>query len=190
MAAAAATAVALSCGALPLGPSGSRCAVVVAATASRRAPQLRLRQTSAGSGAGRRTAARASAAEAPPRKKSGAELREEYFLAAATGKERGLPEGAFLNDNVTAGPLVDITWEPHGDTCIAPEGSSLLKAAVDAGALKIDNRFCLTGQCDVCTVEVDGGEVVRSCMVPVPAGRAALSCLVLDSDEAWDQMMV
>eukprot|EP00850_Spirogloea_muscicola_P014260 SM000101S09258 [mRNA] locus=s101:234777:235576:+ [translate_table: standard] len=186
MAAAAATTVAPSRGALPLGTSGSRCAVVVAAAATasgraiaaavpgdprrrRRAPHLRLRQPSAGSGAERRIGARASAAEAPPRKKSGAELREEYFLAAATGKERGLPEGAFLNDNVTAGPLVDITWEPHGDTCIAPEGSSLLKAAVDAGALKIDNRFCLTGQCDVCTVEVDGGEVVRSCMVPVPA---------------------
>lgn len=48
------------------------------------------------------------------------------------------------------------------------EGSSLLKSAVDAGALTIDNRFCLTGQCDVCIVEIEGGEVVRSCMVPVP----------------------
>ena len=47
-------------------------------------------------------------------------------------------------------------------------GSSLLKAGVDAGAFKIDNRFCLTGQCDVCIVEIEGGEVLRSCMKPVP----------------------
>eukprot|EP00897_Mesotaenium_endlicherianum_P006797 jgi/Mesen1/6145/ME000314S05150 len=57
-----------------------------------------------------------------PVKKSGAELREEFFLAASTGAERGLPEGAFLNDPVTSGPLVDITWEPYGDVCAAPGG--------------------------------------------------------------------
>ncbi|CAI5932362.1 unnamed protein product, partial [Closterium sp. NIES-64] len=64
-------------------------------------------------------AVRAEAADGE-RKKTGAELREEFFLAAATGKERGLPEGAFLNDNVVDGPMVDITWEPYGDTCSAP----------------------------------------------------------------------
>eukprot|EP00270_Netrium_digitus_P008463 TRINITY_DN2531_c0_g1_i2.p1 TRINITY_DN2531_c0_g1~~TRINITY_DN2531_c0_g1_i2.p1 ORF type:complete len:222 (+),score=51.42 TRINITY_DN2531_c0_g1_i2:32-667(+) len=125
-----------------------------------------------------------------PRKKTGAELREEFFLAAATGKERGLPEGAFLNDNVTDGPIVEILFEPYGDTFEAPEGSNLLKAAVDAGALKIDNRFCLTGQCDVCILEMEDGEVLRSCMKPVPKGRKSITCLVLDSDAAWDQMMV
>ncbi|CAI7808280.1 unnamed protein product [Closterium sp. NIES-53] len=133
-------------------------------------------------------AVRAEAADGD-RKKTGAELREEFFLAAATGKERGLPEGAFLNDNVVDGPMVDITWEPYGDTCSAPEGSSLLKAAVDAGALTIDNRFCLTGQCDVCIIELDG-EVMRSCMKPVPTGQKSITCLVLDTDDAWDEMMV
>ena len=64
-------------------------------------------------------------------------------------------------------------------------GSSLLKAGVDAGAFKIDNRFCLTGQCDVCIVEIEGGEVLRSCMKPVPEGGRSLTCLVLDSDDAW-----
>eukprot|EP00897_Mesotaenium_endlicherianum_P001111 jgi/Mesen1/10/ME1044879C03918 len=35
--------------------------------------------------------------------------------------------------------------------------------------MKIDNRFCLTGQCDVCIVEIEEtGEVLRSCMKPVP----------------------
>ncbi|GJP42571.1 hypothetical protein CLOM_g2122 [Closterium sp. NIES-68] len=133
-------------------------------------------------------AVRAEAAEGE-RKKTGLELREEFFLAAATGKERGLPEGAFLNDNVVDGPLVDITWEPYGDTCSAPEGSNLLKAAVDAGALTIDNRFCLTGQCDVCIIEIDG-EVMRSCMKPVPTGQKNITCLVLDTDDAWEEMMV
>lgn len=122
--------------------------------------------------------------------KSGTQLREEFFLAAATGKERGLPKGAFLNDDVTDGPLVEVTFEPYGDSCLAPEGSSLLKAAVDAGALKIDQRFCLTGQCDVCILEMDDGEVLRSCMKPVPSGRKSISCMILDTDDAWGAMMV
>lgn len=143
----------------------------------------------------RRAAVRCAAAASSPATagKTGAQLRAEFFLAAATGKERGLPEGAFLNDDEAAtdgAPLVDITWEPYGDTCAATEGSSLLKAAIDAGAMKIDNRFCLTGQCDVCIVEIQGGEVVRSCMKPVPSGQKSLTCLVLDTDDAWDQMMV
>jgi len=131
-----------------------------------------------------------SMVETPARPKTGAELREEFFLAAATGAERGLPEGAFLNDSVTEGETAEITWEPYGDTCTALVGSSLLKAAVDAGAMTIDNRFCLTGQCDVCIVEIAGGEVVRSCMKPVPEGSKKLTCLVLDTDDAWDAMVV
>ena len=47
-------------------------------------------------------------------------------------------------------------------------GSSLLKSAVDCGAMTIDNTFCLTGQCEACMTQLDG-EVVLSCMVPVPA---------------------
>lgn len=50
---------------------------------------------------------------------------------------------------------------------ISPAGSSLLRSAVDCGALTIDNTFCLTGQCEACMAEIDG-EVVLSCMVPVP----------------------
>ena len=51
---------------------------------------------------------------------------------------------------------------------VASAGSSLLKSAVDCGAMTIDNTFCLTGQCEACMTELDG-EVVLSCMVPVPA---------------------
>lgn len=50
---------------------------------------------------------------------------------------------------------------------MAPAGSSLLKSAVDCGAMMIDNTFCLTGQCEACMTEVDG-KVVLACMVPVP----------------------
>ena len=70
----------------------------------------------------------------PPRRgalsgKTGKELREEFFMAARTGSERGLPEGAFLNDNTTGNePLTEITWEPYGDTCSAPQVSILAMA--------------------------------------------------------------
>lgn len=50
---------------------------------------------------------------------------------------------------------------------VAPAGSSLLKSAIGCGAMVIDNTFCLTGQCEACMAEIDG-EVVLSCMVPVP----------------------
>lgn len=50
---------------------------------------------------------------------------------------------------------------------LAPAGSSLLKSAIGCGAMVIDNTFCLTGQCEACMAEIDG-EVVLSCMVPVP----------------------
>ncbi|CAI5457591.1 unnamed protein product [Closterium sp. Yama58-4] len=40
-----------------------------------------------------------------------------------------LPEGAFLNDNVVDGPMVEITWEPYGDTCSAPLPASSLAMA-------------------------------------------------------------
>jgi len=55
-------------------------------------------------------------------KKTGQQLREEYFLAAQTGQERGLPEGAFLNDNTTGEePQVELTFEPYGDKCHASQ---------------------------------------------------------------------
>lgn len=55
-------------------------------------------------------------------KKTGKQLRDEYFLAAQTGQERGLPEGAFLNDNTTGEePQVELTFEPYGDKCHASQ---------------------------------------------------------------------
>jgi len=64
-------------------------------------------------------------AERPRRRgqgKSGKELREEYFMAAKTGQERGLPEGAFLNDNTTGEePQTEVTWEPYGDKITASQ---------------------------------------------------------------------
>ncbi|CAM9640048.1 unnamed protein product [Hapterophycus canaliculatus] len=54
----------------------------------------------------------------------------------------------------------------------------------------IDNTFCLTGQCEACMAEIDG-EVVLSCMAPVPTdGRTDVEVLVCNSDAAWDDMMV
>ncbi|GBG73503.1 hypothetical protein CBR_g16846 [Chara braunii] len=70
------------------------------------------------------------------------------------------------------------------------EGSNILKAAVEAGALTIDNRFCLTGQCDVCCVEMEHGEIIRSCMHAIPSGKSSITVLVVDSDEAWEAMSV
>ncbi|CAI5506152.1 unnamed protein product [Closterium sp. Naga37s-1] len=87
-------------------------------------------------------AVRAEAADGE-RKKTGAELREEFFLAAATGKERGLPEGAFLNDNVVDGPMVDITWEPYGDTC------SALVSAYNATYFSFRGAFGKEGASDI-----------------------------------------
>ena len=67
-------------------------------------------------------------------------------MAAGTGKERGLPDGAFLNDNTTGKEAkTEILWEPYGDTCSAPQGSSLLRAGIEAGAFEITPAFCLTG---------------------------------------------
>ena len=121
--------------------------------------------------------------------KSGAELREEFFLAASTGMERGLPEGAFLNDNTTGDePQVELTFQPWGGTVKASEGSSLLKAGVEAGAFEIGPEFCLTGQCDSCLVETDTGEAILACMNAVPKGREKMGLTVVASDEAWDAM--
>eukprot|EP00898_Chlorokybus_atmophyticus_P000011 jgi/Chlat1/100/Chrsp1S03204 len=109
----------------------------------------------------------ADGGEEAPVKKTGAQLREEYFLAAGTGGERGLPKGAFLNDDVEDGEMVEIEWLPYGEVVHAPVGSNLLRAGVNADAFRIDNRFCLTGQ-----------------------GKKTIECMVIDSDEAWEQMMV
>ncbi|CAN0338083.1 unnamed protein product [Ectocarpus sp. 12 AP-2014] len=126
-------------------------------------------------------------------RKSGEQIREEFFMAAMTGQERGLPPGSYLNDTIEAGPDVEqvsVVWQPYEDKVLAPAGSSLLKSATECGAMVIDNTFCLTGQCEACMVEVDG-EVVLSCMVPVPAdGRTDVEALVCNSDAAWDDMMV
>lgn len=126
-------------------------------------------------------------------RKSGEEIRQEYFMAALTGSERGLPVGSFLNDTIEAGSdvaEVAMVWQPYDDKIVSPAGSSLLRSAVDCGALTIDNTFCLTGQCEACMAEIDG-EVVLSCMVPVPDdGRTNVEALVCNSDAAWDDMMV
>lgn len=120
--------------------------------------------------------------------KSGTELREEFFLAASTGQERGLPEGAFLNDNTTGDERqVELTFQPWGGTVKASEGSSLLRAGVEAGAFEIGPEFCLTGQCDSCMVETDTGEVILACMNCVPK-REKMELTVVASDEAWDAM--
>ncbi|CAM9163902.1 unnamed protein product [Laminaria digitata] len=126
-------------------------------------------------------------------RKSGEQIRDEFFMAAMTGSERGLPVGSFLNDTVEAGPdtlQVSVVWQPFDDEVQSSAGSSLLKSAVDSGAMTIDNTFCLTGQCEACMTELDG-EVVLSCMVPVPAdGRTEVEALVCNTDAAWDDMMV
>lgn len=65
------------------------------------------------------------ASEKPKRRgelvgKTGKELRDEFFMAALTGSERGLPNGAFLNDNSTGEEAkTEILWEPYGEKCTA-----------------------------------------------------------------------
>eukprot|EP00210_Caulerpa_lentillifera_P007380 g7053.t1 len=122
-------------------------------------------------------------------KKTGQQLRDEYFMAAQTGQERGLPEGAFLNDNTTGEePQVAITFEPYGDKINVSQGSSILKAGVEAGAFTIGPMFCLTGQCDSCMVELDTGEVKLGCMHSIPTDRSEMTITVVGTDEAWEAM--
>lgn len=43
---------------------------------------------------------------------------QEYFMAALTGSERGLPVGSFLNDTIEAGSdvaEVAMVWQPYDD---------------------------------------------------------------------------
>lgn len=43
---------------------------------------------------------------------------QEFFMAALTGQERGLPPGSYLNDTVEAGPGVtdvSVVWQPYED---------------------------------------------------------------------------
>eukprot|EP00752_Nemacystus_decipiens_P004441 g4054.t1 len=126
-------------------------------------------------------------------RKTGEQIREEFFMAAMTGQERGLPPGSYLNDTVEEGPdvaQVSVVWQPFEDKVSAPAGSNLLRSALGCGAMELDNTFCLTGQCEACMAEVDG-KVVLSCMVPVPDdGRTDVEALVCNSDAAWDDMMV
>jgi len=84
------------------------------------------------------------------------------------------------------------------------QGSSILRAGIDAGAFEIGPEFCLTGdqfssasrqraalgQCDSCLVELDTGEAVLGCMTPIPEGRDKMSITVVASDEAWGAMVV
>lgn len=45
-------------------------------------------------------------------------LLQEFFMAAMTGQERGLPVGSYLNDTVEAGPdvaQVSVVWQPYDD---------------------------------------------------------------------------
>lgn len=110
-------------------------------------------------------------------------------MAASTGSERGLPDGAFLNDNSTGDePKVEITWQPYGDKIKSCQGSSLLRSGVEAGAFEIGPEFCLTGQCDSCLVELDSGEAILACMNAVPKGRESMEVTVIASDEAWEAM--
>lgn len=77
---------------------------------------------------------------------------------------------------------VRVHFLPDDVTVDAKVGESLLDVADRAGVLIPTG--CLMGSCHACTVELEGGDIIRACISSVPAGREKLTINVF-SDPTW-----
>jgi ferredoxin len=77
---------------------------------------------------------------------------------------------------------VRIRFLPDDVIVDAEVGESLLQVADRAG-VSIPTG-CLMGSCHACEVELDEGEVVRSCIASVPSGRETVT-VNLFFDPTW-----
>ena len=77
---------------------------------------------------------------------------------------------------------VKVHFLPDDVTVDAEAGESLLDVADRAGVLIPTG--CLMGSCHACTVEIQGGDIIRACISSVPAGREELTINVF-SDPTW-----
>lgn len=77
---------------------------------------------------------------------------------------------------------VNIRFLPDDVTIEAEVGEPLLDVAERAGVFIPTG--CLMGSCHACSVEVEGGDIIRACITAVPPGNKELT-INLFSDPTW-----
>ena len=77
---------------------------------------------------------------------------------------------------------IKVHFLPDDITVDAEVGEPLLDVADRAGVLIPTG--CLMGSCHACTVELEGGDIIRACISSVPAQREKLTINVF-SDPTW-----
>ena len=77
---------------------------------------------------------------------------------------------------------VKVHFLPDDVTVNAEVGEPILDVADRAGVLIPTG--CLMGSCHACTVEVQGGDVIRACISSVTGGQEQLTINVF-SDPTW-----
>lgn len=122
----------------------------------------------------------------------------------AVGEERlkqGAVAGTYWGPDAAEGTgevLLHFDTGSRQITASARVGENILRAAERAGAMVPDLDFCFEGTCCHCEMEVAGGapevgyradpstgDLVRSCICPVPAGRRELRVRILSEEDAW-----
>jgi len=119
-------------------------------------------------------------------------------------KESAVP-GMYWGDRADLGEEVSVKFTTGSDTVTvsANAGDNLLKVAEQCGAMAVTDDFCFEGSCCHCEMEVNGGavevgyraevcggELVRSCLCPVPRGRRTVEVNIINSDDGWDDLIV
>ena len=77
---------------------------------------------------------------------------------------------------------IRVRFLPDDITVEAKVGEPLLDVAGRAGVFIPTG--CLMGSCHACSVEVDGGDMIRACITAVPPRREELT-IHLFSDPTW-----
>ncbi|XP_024542693.1 uncharacterized protein LOC112350556 [Selaginella moellendorffii] len=114
-----------------------------------------------------------------------------YYWSGASDKSAEKVEVRF---NTGSGDNVTVT---------ANSGENLLKVAERCGVLVPNDDFCFEGTCCHCELDVVGGaqeagyraeanrgNLVRSCICPVPSGRSTVEVNVISDEEVWGDSVV
>ncbi|KAG0557667.1 hypothetical protein KC19_11G148000 [Ceratodon purpureus] len=119
-------------------------------------------------------------------------------------KESAIP-GMYWGERTNLGEEVSVNFTTGSDTVTvsANVGDNLLRVAEQCGAMVVTDDFCFEGSCCHCEMEVNGGaaevgyraevkggELVRSCLCPVPNGRRTVEVNIINSDDGWDDLML
>lgn len=78
--------------------------------------------------------------------------------------------------------MINVRFLPDDVTIAAEVGELLLDVAQRAG-ITIPTG-CLMGSCHACEVELEDGNMIRTCITAVPPGRSELT-INLFSDPTW-----